>query len=235
MNKLNKIQQLAASVRAALANLKPKADLSNIDEAAAEAAQLREKLNLLERAEQDEQARLDEAQRQSEAKARQAALQAITETANEMTAKHQELTEQAETLIGQLVAVLAERDQVFDVRASGLYDAALNSNERQQLREALERTASPVSIGQFKESWSRAVNQTTSGGTAKRLIELVATLGYTAHTPDPLRPATSRLAEVAHNMAISPRVPEQPAAEPQPEQPTHESYTVDLRPQQEEA
>ena len=230
--KLSKIQQMAASVRTALANIKPKADLSDIDETAVEAAQMREKLRLLEDAEQSEQARLEQQANHEAAKARQAALNKVVESASEMTAKHQQLTEQAETMIGQLVGVLAERERVFDEREVGLYDPAISNEERQVLRDALHGGRFSIGPGQFFNSWCGAVYEActpTEVGLADRLRGLATPRNHPAQD-DPLRGASERLVTTAHGMALTDRVTPEPTPEPQPEKLSHFKQTVDLRP-----
>ena len=163
-NNLQKIQKLAAGIRASLASLKTSNNLDDLDRLARERAILREKLSMLSEAEQDERERLKAAEAESRRKARAEALHAVVVSADSAIAKHQQLTDKAHKLITDLVGVLVAREDALSRASFGL-DDSVRQHITPEDYSALLRTHEVVSMGitprEFTLSWRTAILDAT--------------------------------------------------------------------------
>jgi len=229
---LKKIQQVAASVRNSLASLKPSSGLDDLDAIAQERALLREKLDLLADAETAERERLEAEEAAAKAKQRRALLQSVAEKAETAATSYQELTDRAASLVGELVAVLAKREQVFNRKAVGLDSVGiLNNEEHRELLAKLEGSTVGVYPGDFGNTWREAVAQTCADDTnlRRRLYELAIAPGD--YQDKPLSGARPLLAETARSLAASEpaQTTNAPTVAAAPAKASGDRYEVDLR------
>lgn len=180
---LKKIQNLAASVRDSLASLKPSSGLDDLDTIARERSVLREKLDLLADAESEERGRLEAEAAAAKAKQRVLLLKNVAAKAETASENYQQLTDQAVSLVGDLVATLAERERAFSRDELGLNESALfdllSNDERLSLLESLERSVIGVYPGDFGNTWREAVfrNSAHKSVTRRTLLQLVTAPG----------------------------------------------------------
>ena len=235
MNNLQKIQNLAASVRDSLATLKPSSGLDDLDTIAQERALLREKLDLLTDAETTEREHLEAEEAAAKAKQRQALLLDIAKQAEAAAANYQELTDRAASLVSELVAVLAEREQVFSRQAVGLnapeIRELLSQGEQSELLSKLDSSTVGIYPGNFGNNWREAVALTCADNANLRrdLYELVKAPAQ--YQDNPLAGARPLLAETARDLAASEPAhhTNTPNVAATPAKPSGDRYQADLR------
>lgn len=235
MNNLQKIQNLAASVRDSLATLKPSSGLDDLDAIAKERSLLREKLDLLTDAESTERKKLEAEEAAAKAKQRQTLLLDIAKQTEAAATNYQELTDRATSMVSELVAVLAEREQVFSRQAVGLnapeIRELLSQEEQSELLSKLDSSTVGVYPGNFGNNWREAVALTCADKANLRrdLYELVKTPAQ--YQDSPLAGARPLLAETARSLAASEPAQHTKAATvaATPAQPSGDRYQADLR------
>jgi len=233
MSNLQKIQKLAASVRDSLAALKPSGSLDDLDVIAKERAVLREKLDLLADAEASERERLESEDAAAKAKQRRALLLDVAKCAEATGKQYDNLTTNANALVAELVAVLAEREQVFTREAVGIsHDlyALLTKEEQSEILTKLDRSKSELYPGNFSNTWREAVNVAcgSNSNLRSRLRDLVNEPNHPAQNA-PLTGSRPLLVKAARHLAeVQPVTPAPKPVEVAAE-PEGERYEVDLR------
>jgi hypothetical protein len=233
MNNLQKIQKIASSVRDNLANLKPSSALDDLDTIARERTLLREKLNLLADAESSERERLEAEDATAKAKLRHTLLLNVAKSAEVTGKQYDNLTTKANTLVAELIAVLAKRENVFTRKAVGInHDlyALLTAEEQSEVLTKLDRSKSELYPGNFSNTWREAVNAACGGNNNLRirLRNLVNEPNHPAQNT-PLAGSRPLLVEAARYLAeTQPAVPTtNPVA--LATEPEGERYAVDIR------
>ena len=164
MSNLQKIKDLAASVKSSLASLTVKPDnLENIDSITQQRVALREKLAVLNDAEVAESKRLEAEIVAAKAKQRSVLLLGIAEEADNLATQYQEHTEHVVKLVEQIMTVLVKREQIFNTELLRLNDSEthdlLTLEERGKLIAQLDRTVISIHPDQFSTLWKNAVHQ----------------------------------------------------------------------------
>ena len=130
--------------------------------------------------------------------------------------KHSELTEQATSIINELVSVLIVRERVFTQKSTGLdnpvYNELFSVDERSNLVYEMNRSAIKVYRGNFTVTFYDAIDKQTEGNNLSNLRHALRELFTSPHSHSAaIKGANSLLVKAAKAMQFKP-VPE-PAAE----------------------
>ncbi len=168
---------------------------------------MREKLDLLTDAESTEREKLEAEEAAAKAKQRQALLLDIAKQTEAAAINYQELTDRATSMVRELVAVLAKREQVFSRQSVGLnapeIRELLSQEEQSELLSKLDSSTVGVYPGNFGNNWREAVALTCADNANLRrdLYELVKTPAQ--YQDNPLAGGRPLLADTARSLAAS--------------------------------
>lgn len=160
-NLLQKIQEVRVSVQSQLDAIKLAEDLDNLDAVAIERSQLREKLEALDNAENNERQRIDKEASDREKKARDKYFAALTKKVSEASKQHHALTDKANGLILELIKTLIEREQTISRAGVGVdgEHKVIDFERQRELREELAFVHDRIKMDdtRFRKAWWHAL------------------------------------------------------------------------------
>lgn len=235
-NNLTKIREMVSSIKKSLGSLTVNPDaLDEIDSVASQRVMLREKLATLEAVETVVREQLVAEEIKQKGKNRRAALVELAAQSEKLVTEHAELTDQASSLINDLVSVLIKRECVFTQKSTGLdasvYRELFTAEEYKDLIYEMNRSTLGLYQGEFSAAFYKAINDQASDDSMKRIKEELRSLVATPQSHHvPFKGATTLLIKMAKSLQFK-SAPEPEKAKPVEavEPKTGNHYEVDLR------
>ena len=233
MSNLQKIKDLAVSVKSSLANLTIQPDnLDDIDTITQQRVALREKLNLLNDVEAAEAERLEDERIAAKVEQRRNLLKEICEQSKKLESEYQQHTDNVIKSADQLVAALAQREQVFNSEllqlSNPLISELLTLEERQKLINEFDRTIINIHPDQFSTLWKNSVS-THCGDNSTLSNRLFTLVNPIQNRVFELTGANSFLTDTAHYMIEHIALSVKEESEVPQNKPTGSRYEVNLR------
>ena len=207
-NNLTKIREMKTSIKTKLASLTINPNsLDDLDGVSNDRVMLREKLAILDTAENVERDRLVAEEKKQNGKKRRVALVALAEKSEKLVAEHTELTEHAINLISDLVSVIIKRERVFSKESTGLndpiYSELFSAEEYSDLTHEMRRSSLGVYSGNFGKTYELAVfEQCKDDKVLKERLLALITRANELHTP--MKGANSNLTKYAKFLQFKP-------------------------------